>query len=111
MSVKCPVNEQTSVVCCFKKELFQLVKLLYVGADNRKSGMIHRSIAVASAKSDESHFVILNFVTAVRQSPQWHSCFKHCDVHLMTGWTDGTLLAQAGVILAQGGMCNWHRLV
>jgi hypothetical protein len=47
--------------------------------------------------------VMLNFVTAVRQSPRQHSCFKHCDVHLVTGWTDGTILAEAGVIFSQGG--------
>jgi len=33
----------------FNKELFQLVKLLGVETDNRKSGMSHCSIAMASA--------------------------------------------------------------
>jgi hypothetical protein len=48
-SVKCPVNEQTYVVCWFRKELFHFVKLLGIGTDNRKSGVNHCSIAMASA--------------------------------------------------------------
>jgi hypothetical protein len=48
-SVECPVNESTSVVCWFKKELCQLIKLLCICTDNRKSGMNHCSFAMASA--------------------------------------------------------------
>ena len=51
-SVKRPVNEQTSVclfVCWLRKELFHLVKLLGIATDNRKGGVNHCGIAVASA--------------------------------------------------------------